>query len=110
MLPAAHRLRSAADFQRTIRGGSRAAFSTVVVHALFRGEDQPYRVGLAVNKTVGNSVARHSVSRKIRAACANAHIADGWDLVIRALPGAATSPTLAADVQRGVEKMTSSHE
>jgi ribonuclease P protein component len=61
----------------------------------------PPRVGLAVNKAVGGSVARHRVARKIRHVVANhvEQLPDGCSIVVRALPAAAeaTSAELDAD-------------
>lgn len=86
MLPAAHRLRSSADFATTTRKGKRVARSDLVLH--FHEGDGPF-VGYIVSKAVGGSVARHAVSRKLRAATAPhlGEMAPGR-YVIRALPSA----------------------
>jgi ribonuclease P protein component len=52
------------------------------------------RVGLVVGKTVGNAVTRNTIKRRLRHLAA-AQLADtpaGTDVVVRALPRAATEP------------------
>ncbi len=51
------------------------------------------RFGLIVSKAVGNAVIRHRVARRLRHICAelSAEIPVEADIVIRALPGAATA-------------------
>lgn len=90
MLPSAHRLRASGDFTLIQRRGTRISRPTIIVSALSR-PDLPSRVGLSVGKSVGNSVVRHSVSRKLRH-LASSHLAElpsGTQLVLRALPQAA---------------------
>lgn len=68
MLPAAHRMRRSADFERTVRGGVRAGRSTVVVHLETRTDPGPGPVvGFVVSKGVGNAVTRNRVKRRLRA-------------------------------------------
>lgn len=56
------------EFGTTVHHGVRAAQPDIVVHA-YRGggsdADGP-RIGLVVAKTVGNSVQRHAVARRLR--------------------------------------------
>jgi ribonuclease P protein component len=101
MLPSAHRLRASGDFTLIQRRGTRISRPTLVLSALLH-PDSPSRLGLSVGKSVGNSVMRHSVSRKLRHVSAP-HLAampPGTQLVIRALPAAAgaSSAQLDADV------------
>lgn len=101
MLPSAHRLRASGDFTLIQRRGTRISRPTIIVSALSR-PDLPSRVGLSVGKSVGNSVVRHSVSRKLRH-LASSHLAalpSGTQLVLRALPQAAhaRSADLEADL------------
>ncbi len=85
----------------------------MVVHALVlpNGPDEitgePFvrsggpRFGLIVSKAVGSAVVRHRVARRLRHMCA-ALIDDlpaEADIVIRALPGAADTPTAELDRQ-----------
>ena len=108
MLPSAHRLRASGDFTLIQRRGTRISRPTIILSALSRS-DSPTRLGLSVGKTVGNSVMRHSVSRKLRHVSAP-HLRDlpaGTQLVIRALPAAAgaTSAQLEADVSAALIKL-----
>jgi len=86
-------MRDSAAFRTTVRRGVRVGRPTVVVHANRTGADG-VRVGLVVSKTVGNAVTRNTVKRRLR------HLASdrlsltptGTDLVLRALPRAASEP------------------
>lgn len=104
MLPAANRLRTAADFRETTRRGSRASRGCAVVYVCLSASDGPPRIGLIVGKAVGGSVNRHRAARRIRAAVAGqiAALPVGALVVIRALPGADTDPGLAFDVTDAV--------
>jgi ribonuclease P protein component len=105
MLPAANRLRTAADLRETTRRGTKVARGSVVVYFATSPEDRAPRVGLVVGKSVGGSVQRHRVSRRIRGAVAPlvAGLPRGSRVVIRALQGAATDPHLSGHVAAGVE-------
>lgn len=98
MLPAAHRLRVSGDFTLVQRRGTRISRPTFILSALSRPE-APTRVGLSVGKAVGNSVIRHSVSRKLRHV-ARPHLDElpaGTQVVLRALPAAASASSEALD-------------
>ena len=62
------------------------------------------RFGFIVSKQVGTAVIRNTVRRRLKAVCADAlpTVRPGIDVVIRALPSAAsaTYPQLRDDVQR----------
>ncbi|MFF1531108.1 ribonuclease P protein component [Cellulomonas sp. NPDC058312] len=94
MLPAAHRMRRSADFERTVRSGVRAGRNTLVVHLVTRTDPGPGpAVGFVVSKGVGNAVTRNRVKRRLRALATErigALPADA-DLVVRALGPAATA-------------------
>ncbi|NMO02590.1 ribonuclease P protein component [Gordonia sp. TBRC 11910] len=98
----AGKLRSG-EFGRTIKSGARVGSRDLTIHFLEVGSDWPDETGvrkdvaltggpwfgLIVSKAVGNSVVRHSVARRLRAAFA--YLADTVDLgetyvVIRARP------------------------
>ena len=91
------------DFQRTTRRGIRVSRPTLVVHAVDvldvgsekdgLGRSGP-RIGFVVSGALGNAVSRNRVKRRLRHLAA-AQLADtpaGMDLVVRALPRAATTP------------------
>ncbi|NNG20104.1 ribonuclease P protein component [Naumannella sp. ID2617S] len=102
MLPAAHRMRSALDFRRTIRSGVRAGRSTLVVHAHrpAGAGDSATKVGLVVSRAVGGSVVRNRVKRRLRhlAVPLVAETPGGTNVVIRALAPAASADSLAEDL------------
>lgn len=67
------------------------------------------RFGLIVSKAVGNAVIRHRVARRLRHMCAQVvdELPPGTDVVIRALPGAATasSEDLLRQVRTALRKL-----
>ena len=104
MLPVRHRLTRRADFALTTRVGARVGAGHVVLHLAARPDDGPTRVGFVVSRKVGGSVVRHAVTRRLRAVAVEAlrTIPTGFDLVIRALPAAASGDfaTLRDEVLR----------
>jgi ribonuclease P protein component len=99
MLPAAARLRSSDDFRTTVRRGRRIGRPTVVLHVLSR-PDTVTRAGFVVSKAVGGAVTRNRVKRRLRhlVAAQLPGRTQGVDVVVRALPAAATAPErLAGD-------------
>ncbi|HEU4998747.1 MAG TPA: ribonuclease P protein component [Lapillicoccus sp.] len=113
MLPARHRLRTAADFSAVVRGAGavRSGGRFVVVHARYAttpdAADRPGpRVGFVVSKAVGGAVVRNRTKRVLRhlVAARLGRIPAGCDLVVRANPAAAdaTTPQLADDLERGL--------
>ncbi|TKR27449.1 ribonuclease P protein component [Cellulomonas hominis] len=95
MLPAAHRMRRSADFERAVRGGARAGRSTLVVHLVTRTDPGPGpAVGFVVSKGVGNAVTRNRVKRRLRALTGErlGALPPDADLVVRAL-----APSAGAD-------------
>ncbi|KQY30700.1 MULTISPECIES: ribonuclease P protein component [Nocardia] len=120
MLPEPYRLHHRAEFSRTVRRGQRIGRRDLVVHALTHGYDDVAdgdslvrvggpRFGLIVSKAVGNAVVRHRVARRLRHMCAQVvdELPVGTDVVIRALPGAATadSAELLRQLRTGLRKL-----
>ncbi|QHT57516.1 ribonuclease P protein component [Cellulomonas sp. H30R-01] len=112
MLPAAHRMRRAADFEQAVRRGARSGRDTLVVHLTTKtdpGPDGPV-VGLVVSKAVGTAVRRNLVKRRLRE-LVRGHLdtlpADAG-LVVRALPPAATADyaRLGADLDSALATAT----
>ena len=104
MLPAANRLRTAADFRETTRRGAKAARGVVVVYLNRPESTEPPRVGVVVSKSVGGSVQRHRAARRIRAAV-RPYLPDlplGSGAVVRALPGADSGASLSSDVAQAL--------
>lgn len=120
MLPEPYRLHHRAEFSRTVRRGQRIGRRDLVVHALRHGYDDVAdgdslvrvggpRFGLIVSKAVGNAVVRHRVARRLRHMCAQVvdELPVGTDVVIRALPGAATADSveLLRQLRTGLRKL-----
>lgn len=98
MLPAASRLRAPDEFRSVVRDGVRVGRRTLVLHVLLT-PNPPSRAGFVVSKAVGNAVTRNRVKRRLRHLVAEV-LPDQRvpvDVVVRALPAAATSP-LAEDL------------
>ena len=53
------------DFNRITKTGVRINSENLVIYAALAGEDQP-QIGFIVNRSVGGSVTRHLVTRKLR--------------------------------------------
>jgi ribonuclease P protein component len=94
MLPAAARMRRSAEFRLAVKCGRRAGKPLVSGHLLNRDESLgPAHVGFVVSRSVGGSVVRNRVRRRLR------HLARGYLdslpggslLVLRAHPRAATA-------------------
>lgn len=107
MLAKVHRLTSAADFSSTIRQGGRSGSGTLVAHLAVpdltlpdAAHAAPARVGLVVNKGVGNAVTRNLVKRRLRHVARNRvdGLPAGSLLVIRALPEAAGASSAQLDL------------
>ena len=102
------------DFRLTTRRGLRASRPTLIMHAVHTPDDlvsqndavsRPSpRIGFVVSGALGNAVTRNRVKRRLRHLAA-VHVADtpvgidpvgidpgGIDIVVRALPRAATVP------------------
>ena len=92
MLPAGHRLRRSSDFRSTTRSGLRAGRSALVVHlsSAAGARTDLAQVGFTVGKSVGNSVVRHRVTRRLREAVRPLlpDLPAGSRVVVRALPEA----------------------
>ena len=106
MLPVGSRLTGAPEFAAVIRSGRRAGTRRLVVHVLGSAREDSPRAGFVVSAKVGNSVVRHRVTRRLRPLVRDhlSRLAPGTDVVIRALPAAATatSAELAADLRSGL--------
>ena len=68
MLPADSRMRRSAEFELTVRRGSRARGALLTGYQLVRqnGEARAPLVGFVVSKAVGNAVVRNKVRRRLR--------------------------------------------
>ena len=103
MLPAGSRLHTSEEFAAVVRSGRRAGARHLVVHVLGTGRVSGPRAGFVVSAKVGNAVTRHRVTRRLRPLIRQELTAlpAGTDVVVRALPAAATatSAALGADLR-----------
>jgi ribonuclease P protein component len=114
-------MRRARDFHEVISCGQKVRRGALVVH--FRaGPPEPGSsgsagpiadptIGLVVGRSVGNSVIRHRVSRRLRAQLASRLplLPKDCAVVVRALPtaGAADSATLGRDLDAALVRLRS---
>jgi ribonuclease P protein component len=108
VLPAPHRLSRGGDLRHVVRTGRSAGGDTLVVHLLRRDRPGPARVGFVVGRSVGNSVVRHRVQRRLRHLCRErlSLLPAGSELVVRALPGTARASyaELGAELDRCLQR------
>ena len=102
MLAKSARLTESADFARATKSGARFSTQHFVGYLYPTTLDQPARAGLIIGKTVGGSVTRHRIARKLRHIIADFYqtLPNGTLLVVRALTGAHT-----ADAQSEIVKI-----
>ncbi|MGC4109844.1 MAG: ribonuclease P protein component [Nocardioides sp.] len=111
MLPAQHRLTRGEDFRRVSRRGRRGGGDLLVAHVLSdpaAAPDLPVRIGFVVGRSVGNSVQRHLVQRRLRHLVRDrlSDLPPGGQLVVRALAPAAhaTYQELGIDLDRCLQR------
>ena len=110
MLSARNRIRRSAEFDATVKHGTRVAQPDVIVH-LRRGGDGDEgigpRVGLIVAKRVGSAVERHQVARRLRHVARKilSDLEESDRVVIRALPSSrnVSSARLEQELRRAFE-------
>ncbi|MCT9819467.1 ribonuclease P protein component [Microbacterium sp. W1N] len=104
MLARGNRITRGAEYKAVVRGGSRCAGATAVTYVVSTTDERPARFGFIVSKQVGNAVTRNTVRRRLKSVCAEAlpTVRPGADVVIRALPSAASASydALRGDVLR----------
>jgi ribonuclease P protein component len=116
VLPAQARLRRRPEFTAVVRSGRRVGRPTMVLHYLPQRPAAPGgveatgpRAGFVVGRTVGNSVVRHRVTRRLRAVVLDElhRLPPTADLVVRARPEAAeaTSERLRRDLSSGLDRV-----
>jgi ribonuclease P protein component len=92
-----------------VRRGGRARRGHLVVHMLASSGPEAPRAGLVVGRTVGGSVVRHRVSRRLRAQLSLRldRLPGGSTTVVRALPGAEadSSASLGADLDAAFDRL-----
>ncbi len=106
MLARPNRLTRGAEYKAVVRRGSRCASAHTVTYVLTTtgNEQRRTRFGFIVSKQVGSAVVRNTVRRRLKALCLEAlpSVRPGTEIVIRALPSAATAEfgDLRAEVER----------
>ncbi len=109
MLAKANRVTSALDFRQIVRSGTRARGAVTLAYGRRADPDAPLRLGVIVARNVGGAVVRNRVRRRIKAV-AWGLTADypGLDVVVRALPAAASSPfdDIRTDVTGALERLS----
>ena len=112
MLPIRYRLTPRSAIAETIRRGRRARSGCVVIHVVLPEPDvtgTPARAAFAVGRSVGSSVERHRVIRRMRSVVPPIldGLAPGSQIVVRALPDSAHVSTerLAKDICAAVARL-----
>ena len=108
MLPKNARLTASADFARTTKSGTRVTSENYVGYLYISPvtNNESAKCGLIVNKSVGGSVVRHTLARKLRHALVPniSKLPAGSLLVIRAL--AKNNPeSVGTEVEKLVNKL-----
>jgi ribonuclease P protein component len=102
-------MRRSADFAAVVRTGARVRRGSLVVHQLAGLSDGPATAGLVVGRSVGGSVVRHRVSRRLRAQLAARVqlLPVGSGSVVRALPpsASASSAEFGRDLDAALSKL-----
>ena len=108
MLARPNRLTRGADYKAVVRRGRRSAGAHTITYVRTTRESDAVRFGFIVSKQVGGAVVRNTVRRRLKAICAEAlpEVRPGADVVIRALPAAASVDfaTLRIEVIRCLER------
>jgi ribonuclease P protein component len=110
VLSSANRLRRRSEFTDVVRRGRRASRPLLTVHLLAGTSAEQPRAGLVVSKSVGGSVVRTQVARRLRHLLRPvvAGLPAGTRLVVRAAPAAASadSAALGRDLAGAIERAT----
>ena len=93
MLPKNARLTDTNDFARATKSGLRVSTQNFIGYLYINTTESQTRAGIIISKSVGGSVVRHLVSRKVRHILAEEikNLPANSLLVIRALNGAANA-------------------
>lgn len=112
MLPAIARLTRRKDFATAVQQGRRSGRGSVVVHMARVDEPVSPKVGFVVGRSVGGSVMRHRVQRRLRHLMRSrlASLPAGALVVVRALPASAgaSSAALGGDLDVALRRLIES--
>ena len=108
MLARPNRLTRGAEYKAVVRRGRRCAAVNTVVYVLPSSSGDVTRFGFIVSKQVGSAVVRNTIRRRLKDLCARElpSVPAGADVVIRALPAAASASftQLHAEVSRCLQR------
>ncbi len=108
MLARPNRLTRGAEYKAVVRRGRRCAAPHTVLYAITSDSDAA-RFGFIVSKQVGSAVTRNTVRRRLKAISLEMlpTVSPGTDVVIRALPAAATTTfdALRSEVARSLRRV-----
>ena len=92
MLARPNRLTRGAEYKAVVRRGQRCAATHTVTY-MKPSDGETARFGFIVSRQVGSAVVRNTVRRRLKAVCAESLVSvrSGNDIVIRALPSAASA-------------------
>lgn len=106
-----NRITRGADYKAVVRRGARCAATHTVTYVSTSDPTRPARFGFIVSKQVGSAVIRNTIRRRLKAVCSEqlTRVRGGSDIVIRALPSAATADfdSLRDEVQRCIARRAS---
>lgn len=113
MLPKNARLTSSEDFARATKSGLRVTSENFVGYlyispaATSANESVSAKCGFIINKTVGGSVVRHGLARKVRhSVAANiSKLPQGSLLVLRALSKKDSGQPISLEIEKLIEKL-----
>jgi len=93
VLARSNRLTRGAEYKTAVRRGRRCSGKHTVTYVNRVETHGPARFGFIVSRQVGGAVVRNTVRRRLKALCYESldAVAPGSDIVIRALPSAATA-------------------
>ena len=108
VLAKANRVLSGTDFKSVVRSGRRLTTPHAVVYFSRTGDSSPTRFGFIVAKSVGGSVVRNRIRRRLRSIGREllSEAATGADIVVRPLPGSAELEwtTLHTEISEAVHR------
>lgn len=112
MLAQPNRVVRAEDFRATMRRGKRVTTDHAIVYFSQRAGSEPARFGFVVAKTVGGSVTRNLMRRRLRSIGHELVSAGltGTDVVVRPLPGSeklswsSLHQEITSGIQRGTKR------
>jgi ribonuclease P protein component len=106
VLPRHARLTSPNDFARATKSGHRLTSKSLVLYFYSGADVTPARFGLIIGKSVGGSVVRHHIARKIRHTLRD-HMTQfpaGSLVVVRALPHS-TKADIKVELDKAIPKL-----